>query len=115
MIDWFRVSEAFALNALSFGGFLIGLMRLRIVPAARGNTQHLPFRRSFVEGLRYTAGNPGLQIMLVLLGTMCFTARPLIDLMPGFASRAFDTGPNGLAALTARSEERRVGRVGQYG
>src|SRR3546814_4180075 len=62
---------------------------------------HLPFRRSFVEGLRYTAGNPGLQIMLVLLGTMCFTARPLIDLMPGFASRAFDTGPNGLAALTA--------------
>jgi predicted MFS family arabinose efflux permease len=52
-----------------------------------------------IEGLRYTISHTGIRKQLTLLiGTSLF-AKPVTDLMPGFAAQVFNMGPHGLAIL----------------
>jgi predicted MFS family arabinose efflux permease len=52
-----------------------------------------------IEGLRYTISHAGIRKQLTLLiGTSLF-AKPVTDLMPGFAAQVFHMGPHGLALL----------------
>lgn len=96
------VGLAFGINAASFAVFLIALTRIR----AHHSDQ--PVRRDkvglgadLVAGFRYTTGHPGLAAMFVLLIATCLGARPVVELLPGFADVVFDAGATGLAVLTS--------------
>jgi predicted MFS family arabinose efflux permease len=51
------------------------------------------------DGLRYILTHYGIRLQLVLLVGTALLARPLTELMPGFAGEVFDRGANGLALL----------------
>jgi MFS family permease len=53
------------------------------------------------EGVRYTIGHPAVGPLLLLMLTLSLLARPLGELLPGFADVVFGRGAGGLAALTS--------------
>lgn len=50
-------------------------------------------------GIRYILGHEGIRLQLLLLIVTSLAAKPLPDLMPGFAGQVFDRGSSGLATL----------------
>lgn len=90
----------FVAGALMFFVFTLCLRAMRMPQAApvskegRGSVL-----LETIEGLRYTASHAGIRKQLTLLiGTSLF-AKPVTDLMPGFAAEVFHMGPHGLAIL----------------
>jgi MFS family permease len=97
------VAAAFAVNALSFLAFLVALARIRLDPeetfvsrAGKGT-----LTEQIIEGVRYAAGHPGIGPILLLYLAYAACARPLIELLPGFAAEVFDRGAGALAMLTS--------------
>jgi MFS family permease len=94
------LAPAFAFNALSYLIFLIALARIRLPPTntaiPRGN-----LLRDIAQGMRYAALHPVTGPMLVLILSAALFARPISELLPGFADRVFDRGAVGLAWLTS--------------
>jgi predicted MFS family arabinose efflux permease len=93
---------AFAANAASFVLFMLALWRIRLPPApvppakARHGVLH-----DVAEGVRYVGAHPGLGPMMLLLIASCLFVRPVVELLPGFASDVFGAGAEGLALLTS--------------
>ena len=97
------VAAAFAVNALSFLAFLVALARIRLDPeesfVSRARAGSLAGQ--IAEGVRYTARHPGIGPFLVLYLGYALCARPLIELLPGFAAEVFGRGAGALAMLTS--------------
>lgn len=93
----------FFLNALSFISFLIALSRLDLPKAdhrsAGGDPP--PMLQAIAEGLRYVLQHPGIGPLLALNATLAVSARPYVELLPGFAGAVFDRGAGGLAVLSS--------------
>ena len=101
VIVWWGVGTVFFLNALSFLAFLFALAYVRVeLPATVP-----PLQRSMLgaigDGVRYTAGHPGIGPLLLLHAILAVSARPFFELLPGFASQVFDRGAPGLATLAS--------------
>lgn len=95
------VGWAFAANALSFVAFLVAL---RFVSEVRMEARQKPTSSllgSIGPGIRYSFGNPGIAAMIVLMIGIGLGARPLVELLPGFADAVFGVGAMGLAILTS--------------
>lgn len=52
-----------------------------------------------IQGLNYIVSHDGIRKQLLLLAVTAFFAKPLTDLLPGFAGGVFDRGSQGLALL----------------
>lgn len=95
------VSFAFTFTALGFLASVILLRRVRIVdddmPAPSGNG----FLSDLWAGLRYTLGHRGLIIALALLTAINAGVRPILELLPAFASQIFTSDASGFAGLGA--------------
>lgn len=52
-----------------------------------------------IEGLRYIMAHEGIRKQLTILIMTSLFAKPVTDLLPGFAAQVFERGPNGLALL----------------
>jgi predicted MFS family arabinose efflux permease len=100
-IVWSGVAAAFAANALRDVPFLIALARLRDIPAHTEPPAHRSFLADLTEGIRYTAGHPGIAAVLVLLIAIGIGGRPLNELLPGFADDVFHAGAGGLSIMAA--------------
>ncbi|WP_164721709.1 MFS transporter [Silicimonas algicola] len=95
------VGWAFAVNALSFLALLAALM---VVRELRPPLPRPPAQGLFAEaaaGLRYALRTPGLAVVLGLLSATCLFARPVVELLPGWAGRIFGGDATNLAALTS--------------
>lgn len=94
------VALAFALNAASYVGFLIALLRLTEIPE-----QPVRRRTAFVadtmEGYAYAVRHPGIGQIMVLFALTAISVRGFIELFPGFADLVFGRGAQGLAWLSA--------------
>ncbi len=99
----FDTALVFFLNGLSFISFLIALKRLDLPKtdhrAASGGPPSM--LQAIGEGLRYVIGHPGIGPLLALNATMAISARPYVELLPGFAGAVFDRGAGGLAMLSS--------------
>jgi predicted MFS family arabinose efflux permease len=96
------VSLAFALNAISFAAFLVALSRVRLAREEGGPTRARPgLLGALTEGVSYVVRHAGIAPLLLLLIFTSIGVRPLVELMPAFASRVFNSGAEGLATLTA--------------
>ena len=94
------LAPAFAFNAFSYLVFLIALARLRL-PAPATTMPSGNLFRDIGQGMRYAALHPVTGPMLVLILSAALFARPISELLPGFADRVFDRGAVGLAWLTS--------------
>lgn len=54
-----------------------------------------------MDGLAYVMGHAGIRLQLALLVVMGIVARPVVDLLPGYAGQVFSRGADGLAILLA--------------
>ncbi|MGI9419212.1 MAG: MFS transporter, partial [Geminicoccaceae bacterium] len=99
----FGTAPVFLLNALSFTSFLLALSRLDLPStdnrSAAGGSP--PMLRAIGEGLRYVQRHQGIGPLLALNATMAVSARPYVELLPGFAGAVFDRGAGGLAMLSS--------------
>ncbi|MGH6942794.1 MAG: MFS transporter, partial [Geminicoccaceae bacterium] len=102
VIVWIGIGAVFGLNGLSFLAFLFALSRLRLERAelvvGRRNGSVLG---AVGEGLRYTAGHPGIGPILLLQAVVALSVRPFVELFPAFAEVVFARGAPGLAALSS--------------
>lgn len=87
------VGYAFLINLLFFIVFTACLFCITLnkeeSPARRGNT----ILADTIEGLRYTIRHPGIGPVMFLLIVGSLGQRPFIELLPGFAGRVFERGP----------------------
>lgn len=99
----FGTALVFFLNAFSFISFLIALNRLDLPSTDRRTPgqSSTPMLQAIAEGLRYVVKHRGIGPLLALHATMAMTARPYVELLPGFADAIFDRGAGGLAMLSS--------------
>ena len=96
------VGEAtcFLLNALSYLAVLAALLAMRLPPrAAAKPRQHV--LHELKEGFRYAFGFPPIREILMLLAVVNLAAMPLTVLLPIFASKILQGGPETLGLLTS--------------
>lgn len=87
-----------AAGTLFFG---LALTRLKISPRDRGAARKASLVSDIVEGLRYASRHPVLLPLYLMMTVCALMARPLQELLPGFAGGVFNAGPSGLAWLTS--------------
>ncbi len=103
LINLSGIGSAFAFNAVSYLAFIAALLAIRLPDTARGRVGR-PIRNIPVEimiGYRYAARHAGIGPMLVILTVVSICARPIIELLPGFAGAVFGRDETGLAMLTS--------------
>lgn len=90
----------FALNAVSFLAFALTLNMLRIEsqpPAPSGKS----FVADMVIGLKHAFTMPGVNAIILQLIVSGICVRPVLELLPGWAARAFNGSSSDFAALTS--------------
>ena len=98
IILWGGVAWGFAVAVSLFFCFTISLRLLSIEPRAP-KKEAKSLAAESLDGIRYLLAHPGIRMQMVLVFSMGFFARPLIDLFPGFAAQVFAGGPETLATL----------------
>ncbi|MFN4282226.1 MAG: MFS transporter [Alphaproteobacteria bacterium] len=91
----------FAVAFLMFFAFTVTLRLIRIPEAPPKERSGRSLLRESWEGVQYVARHPGIRLQLAILIITSLFARPLTDLLPGFAADIFQRGPDGLAWLLA--------------
>jgi MFS family permease len=95
------VAAAFAANAATFLVFLAALERIRLAPTAMGASERPAFTTELIDGFRYIFTHPGLRGIFLLMLAASVGARPVVELLPGFAAQVFASGVSGLAVMTS--------------
>ncbi len=101
VITAWGVAPTFALYALSVATLLFALTRLRIDRGAAAAGRGVGMLAEIAEGVRYTVRHRAVGPLLLLMLTISVLARPVGELLPGFADAVFGRGAAGLAWLTS--------------
>ena len=75
--------------------------RMDLVPPARDGKPNSGLMAEIADGLAYTRNHRGIWPLFGMLAVASLVARPLQELLPGFAGGVFAAGPTGLAWLTS--------------
>ncbi len=95
------VAPAFGFYAVAVMALLFALSRIRVgAVEARGAWQR-GFLTDVAEGIRYTIRHEAIGPILLLMLAVSVLARPVGELLPGFADAVFGRGAGGLAWLTS--------------
>jgi predicted MFS family arabinose efflux permease len=73
------------------------LSRLQIVTSRSRKVQQSGIGEEIVEGLGYVIRHPGVRLQFLLMFTISLCAKPVTDLLPGFANGVFGRDAGGLA------------------
>ena len=95
------VGLAFAVNALSYGAFLAALLLIDTPLGGGDRGVRRGLFREASAGIAYAARHPGIGPLLLLLLVGGVLARPVAELLPGFAEAVFARGAGGLAVMTS--------------
>jgi predicted MFS family arabinose efflux permease len=101
IIAWFGTGWTFVVAAGLFFVFTLSLRSMEVADIAL-EPPPLVKRTMWVEtveGVRYILRHDGIRTQLAILIVTSIFAKPLSDLLPGFAAQVFDRGPSGLAML----------------
>ena len=90
---------AFFLNAISFAFVLLALALIRNRQAARTTELSGGFLRQFRRALRYTRGQPGILVGIVVAVLVAALGNPVFQFTVVFAAEVFTVGPIGLSLL----------------
>ncbi len=92
-IGWGFAASAALLLVYSF---VLAAMKLSIKPQRREGRSMLA---ETTEGLAYVITHGGIRLQLALMAVVGVVAKPVTDLLPGFAGQVFSMGADGLAML----------------
>jgi len=101
IITAFGVAPAFLFDAASYLVMIAALLAIRVAPPSRAVKARQGLLKEVGEGLAYTAQSGAIGPLMLILIAICVLARPVFELLPGFADAVFDRGPAGLAMLTS--------------
>ena len=101
LIYFTDIAWAFLVNAISYSALVGALLYIRMPRAKNTIPVSGSYFRDLMEGSRFTFSHSGLAAIIALTAVNSVFARPLIDLLPGFAGDVFNSGPEGLAILTS--------------
>ena len=92
---------AFACNTAGFLIFVLMLARIRLAADDSPPRARRRLTTDIADGIRYAVSHPAAGPLLILMLVTAVFARPVGELLPGFADRVFDRGATGLAWLTS--------------
>jgi MFS family permease len=95
----FGVEETFAISILLIIVFTGALRLIDMPPPQRKDREPRPIVSEVADGLRYIVSQPVVLNQFLLLAVVALCAKPITELMPGFASGEFRQGASGLAWL----------------
>jgi MFS family permease len=95
----FGVSWTFAIAILLILVFTGALRLLEVPPPSRKERAPKRLVTEVADGLRYILSQPAVRNQFVLLTIVALCAKPITELMPGFAAGVFGQGASGLAWL----------------
>jgi predicted MFS family arabinose efflux permease len=101
VIALWGIPAGYAVSAASSVVFLTALAFVRIGATAAPSAREKRFFTDLAEGMRYTLSHNQIAVVLLLMLAGNVGARPLIELLPGFAAAVFGHGATGLAVLTS--------------
>lgn len=101
LIYFTDIAWAFLVNAISYAALIVALWVIRMPPVQKAVPPTGSYIRDLFEGARFTMTHTGVASIIALTAVNSLFARPLIDLLPGFAGDVFQAGPEGLAILTS--------------
>src|SRR3546814_228842 len=81
--------------------FFLVLIYLRPPYPEAATRKHQALLLQMTEGYRYVIHHPGIGPVMLLLLITSLCARPVGDLLPGFAGAVYDAGATGLAWMTS--------------
>ena len=96
------VSGAFAFNALTYVVLVWALWMIDVAPQKR--EPHKERRGLFSQvtaGYAYVSAHPGIGPLLLIFTAVTILARPIVELLPGFADGIYEQGAHGLAWMTS--------------
>jgi MFS family permease len=96
-LDFFGVAWTFAASAALLFVFTVALRLLRVPeqPPRVRETRSIP--REMLEGFQYIATHPGVRMQFALMIMVSLCAKPLTDLLPGYAEGIYGRDARGLA------------------
>ena len=95
------IALAFAINAATYLMLLWALWMIDVKPQKREPGGRRGMFSQIADGYTYVAAHPGIGPLLLIFAATTVLARPLIELLPGFADGIFEQGPQGLAWMTS--------------
>lgn len=101
IIARYGIPHAFAVNALSYVVMIGALLCLRLPRQKFEDSGKKGVLTEIADGVRYAAGHRAVGPILLMLLAIAFFARPILELLPGFAGAVFERGPTGLSILTS--------------
>jgi MFS family permease len=99
LILWMSSGMVLAIAAVTFFQFYLVLLTIRIDETGRDKKVSLEIVGDIVAAVRYAFRDPGIRLLLIVLGVTGLLLRPYIDLLPGFAAQVFGRGPEAFATL----------------
>ena len=99
LIVWTDVAVTFAANALSYVCLLAALLAVDFRDPPRDKGSEKSLFADVVEGVRFISGHYAIRTILLTTAVLALLLRPVMELMPGFASDVFGRGADGLAWL----------------
>ena len=97
----YGIPHTFAINALSYVVMIVALLCLRLPRQTFEDRKKQGVFSEIAEAIGYAARHPTIGPVLLMLLAIAFCARPILELLPGFAGAVFERGPSGLAVLTS--------------
>ncbi len=101
LIPFGGVKSTFIANAVACLYFVTLLSMMDLVPPDRRHRKERHILGDVAEGLAYVRGHAGIGPLFVLMSVIAVFIRPVQDMLPGFAGKVFEAGPQGLAWLTS--------------
>lgn len=95
------IAWAFFVNAASYMALIVAMAMIRMPSITDSVPPSSSYFRDLAEGAKFTFTHTGVTAIIALTAINSLFARPLIDLLPGFAGEVFRGGPQGLAILTS--------------
>jgi len=95
------ISWAFLLSTSCYIALAIIFLLLRMPSFSKQSTDDISFWKDILSGAKFIISNDGIYIIILITAVNSLLARPIVDLLPGFAGEVFASGPQGLALMTS--------------
>ncbi len=101
MIARWDVASTFLAHVAGSVILLVSLFAVRIEPPEQRNKLRGNLLIDIADSVRYTRNNAAIWPLFLMLAVSSMLLRPIQDLLPGFASKVFQAGPEGLGWLAS--------------
>jgi len=101
MIVWWDVGSTFIAHIAGNAILLATLMFMTIEPRDRRGHIRRSLLIEIADSVNYTRGHGAIWPLFLLLTVASILLRPVQELLPGFASKVFNAGPEGLGWLAS--------------